>query len=113
MNLLFSSGLPASGYQFERHDDAARAAMVAAILAIEGSTVSADPSVTMVESEAQNCIYLITEPGHFAHPSIVRRALAASKDGRCIEVSGFTAAAPETMATWIAQFEEQDAQIRR
>lgn len=112
INLLFSSGLPASGYQFRRHDHEARAAMVAAILAASGSSVTAGPSVTMVEAEAESCIYLITEPGHFAHPSIVRRALVSANDGRGVEVSGFTAAAAETMAVWIAQFKEQDAQMR-
>ena len=113
VDLLFSSGLPTSGYQFERLDEAARAAMVDAILGTDGRTMSARPSVTMVEEEAENCIYLITEPGHFAHPSILKRALVMSNDGRSIAVSGFTAAAADTMATWIAQFETQDAQMRR
>jgi len=112
INLLFSSGLPAFGYQFQQHDNEARTAMVAAILGASGSSVSAGPSVTMVEAEADSCIYLITDPGHFAHPSIVKRALASSADGRCVQVSGFTAGAPETMTTWIAQFEEQDTQMR-
>ena len=113
INLLFSSGLPAFGYRFERHDDDARAAMVASIVGGRGSTVSARPSVTMVEADAANCVYLITEPGHFAHPSIMKRALVTSPEGRSIEVSGLTAAPSETMATWMAQFEEQDAQMRR
>jgi hypothetical protein len=107
--LLFGAGLPVSGYQFEQHAPQARAAMVNSIVAAEGAVVTEGPSVTMVEAVPENILYLITQPGHFAHPSIMKRALAAD---RRIDVSGFTAGAPGPMAAWMAQFEEQDAQMR-
>lgn len=111
--LLFGSGLSGAGYRFEQHDAASRAAMVSRILATKGAAVTEQPSVTLVAHEAQNTIYLITQAGHFAHPSILKRALVAANGARHVDVSGFTAGAAEPMATWMAQFEEQDAQMRR
>lgn len=112
VNLLFGSSLPTSGYQFAQHEAAARAAMVSRILAAQGADSTDGPSVTLVEVEPEKTLYLVTQPGHFAHPSILKRALVASDQGRHIEVSGYTAGEPAPMAAWMAQFEEQDAQMR-
>ena len=48
VNLLFGSGLPTSGYHFEPHDSADRAAMVAPILAATGPHPTPDPTAPPV-----------------------------------------------------------------
>jgi len=113
VHLLFSAGLPAFGYEFRHHSLADRALLVQEIQGRQGVVVIEAQSVTMVEVEKENTIYLITEPGHFAHPSVLKRTLVRQKQRRSVEVSGFTACSSETMSTWMAQFKEQDAQMRQ
>jgi hypothetical protein len=112
INLLFSSGFPSFGYQFQHHSIADRNLMLQNILSEQGAVVTDGPSVTLVEIEKMDTIYLITQSGHFAHPSILKRSLAYQQKSRSVEVSGFTACAPKEMAMWMAQFKEQDAQMR-
>lgn len=112
VSLLFGAGLPTIGYQFERLPAGSRNSMVREILAEHGAVVTEGPSLTLVEVENKNALYLITQAGHFAHPSILKRALTKQAHGRCVEVSGFTASDPDIMAVWMAQFEEQDARMR-
>jgi hypothetical protein len=112
VHLLFSSGIPAYGYEFRHHSLTDRELMRKDVLAQPGAVAFETPSVTMVEIEMENTIYLITQAGHFAHPGILRRSLVKQNAQRNIEVSGFTVGSPETMSTWMAQFQQQDGQIR-
>jgi hypothetical protein len=107
--LLFGPGLPVTGYDFSSQPEDERDAMVAALLATPGIALTEAPMVTMVEVEADGAIWLVTQPGHVAHPSLLRRALAASGAGRVIETTGWTAADPAVMRTWVEQFRTQDA----
>lgn len=113
VHLLCNAGLPGTAYHFQQYSIEQRASLVQAILRHADAIVTEAPSVTMVELEAEHTLYLITQPGHFAHPSILRRALQVRDGQRCVEVSGFTAATPASMTTWIEQFREQDTQLAR
>jgi hypothetical protein len=106
--LLFGPGLAVTGYEFTRHGIDQRDAMVAALLATPGIALTQAPMVTMVEIEAQGALWLVTQPGHFAHPSLLRRALVVAGAERAIETTGWTAADPAVMRTWVEQFRSQD-----
>lgn len=108
MTLLFNAGLPVSGYEFERHPLSERQVMLQQLFANPGAVVSRNPAVTSVEMEAEQAIYLVTETGHFAHPSVIRRSLVVHQGIKTIEVRGFTAAPSEVMSTWVSQFRAQD-----
>jgi hypothetical protein len=108
MTLLFNAGLPVSGYEFEQHGLVEREAMLQRLSADTDTTVTTNPAVTLVEIEAEQAVYLVTEAGHFAHPSIIRRSLVVHGGVKSVQVKGFTAAAPDIMSTWLGQFRMQD-----
>lgn len=108
MTLLCNAGLPVSGYDFEQHSLNEREAMLHGLFATTGTVVTNNPAVTLIEIEAEQAIYLITQPGHFAHPSIIRRSLLMHEGTKIIQVRGFTAAPSEIMLTWLSQFHMQD-----
>jgi hypothetical protein len=108
MTLLFNAGLPVSGYGFEHHALGEREAMLQQLFANNDTTVTTNPAVTLVEIEAEQAIYLVTETGHFAHPSIIRRSIVVRDGVKTVQVSGFTAASLDLMSTWIGQFRVQD-----
>jgi hypothetical protein len=114
--LLFATGLPVNGYEFSSHTAEERAAMLAEIVATPGIAITQGPSVRYVEVEAEAAVWIVTEPGHFAHPSLLKRVLVsenAGKNGaRAIRVTGWTAAAPALMAQWVAMFRTQDEHMR-
>lgn len=112
INLLFAGGLPSTGYQFQQVSLAARDGLADALLARTDALVSEGPSLRLVEAENDHTVYLVTLPGHFAHPSILQRTLVETGGERGVVVSGVTAAAAETMAVWMAQFETQDKLMR-
>jgi hypothetical protein len=113
MTLLFSAGLPVAAYEFERHSLNEREAMCRQLLATAGTVITNNPSVTLVEIEAEQTIYLITETGHFAHPSILCRKLFVNGNVRTIQMKGFTAAPSDIMSTWLDQFRVQDELVGR
>lgn len=113
MAALFSAGLPAGGYTFIRHSIPQRDAMLRQISADGKPMDTANPVLAMVAVDSQQTIFLITRPGHFAHPSIIRRSLVVSDGTRTVQIDGYTAAAGEIMATWLSQFREQDKLTRR
>lgn len=108
MTLLFNAGLPVSGYEFERHPLKEREAMLQQLFANTGVAVTTNPAVTLIEMESEQAIFLITQAGHFAHPSIIRRSLSLLEGVKTIQVRGFTAAPSEVMSTWLSQFRVQD-----
>lgn len=108
MTLLFNAGLPVSGYEFEQHSLHEREAMLQQLFVNTCAVVTRNPAVTWVEIEAEQAIYLVTETGHFAHPSIILRSLVARQGLKTIQVRGFTAAPSEVMSTWVSQFRVQD-----
>jgi hypothetical protein len=110
--LLFATGLPVNGYEFSSHAVEEREAMLAEIAARPGIAITAGPSVRYVEVEAEATVWIVTEPGHFAHPSLLKRALVSDNGARAIRVTGWTAAAPALMAQWMAQFRTQDEHMR-
>jgi hypothetical protein len=110
--LLFATGLPVSGYDYSSHTLEEREAMLAEILAKPGISITEGPAVRYVEVEAEGTIWLVTEPGHFAHPSLLKRALVSENGARAIRVTGFTAAEPAIMAQWIAMVRTQDEHMR-
>jgi hypothetical protein len=110
-NLLFSSSITTEGYDFQFISHEERESIVQKILSDSSAAVSEGPSLTLVEIESEGTIYLITQAGHFAHPSILKRELSTKQNPRRIQVSGVTACAPEIMSTWMEQFREQDAQM--
>jgi hypothetical protein len=110
--LLFATGLPVSGYDYSSHTVAEREAMLAEIHAKPGIAITQGPAVRYVEVEGEGTIWLITEPGHFAHPSLLKRALVNEHGTRAVRVTGFTAAEPALMAQWIAMFRTQDEHMR-
>ena len=110
--LLFATGLPVGGYDFSAHSMEEREAMLAEIVATPGMVATEGPSVRYVEVEAEGAIWIVTEPGHLAHPSLLKRELVTENGGRAIRVTGFTAADPARMAQWIAMFRTQDEHMR-
>ena len=112
-NLLFGAGVSMHGYDFQPVSPVERESMARKILSDADALISNGSSLTFVELASAQTIYLITLDGHFAHPSILKRELVETSDSRRILVSGFTACDPEVMATWMAQFREQDIQMAR
>lgn len=112
-NLLFSSGIPTDGYDFDRTSAVEREIMVEEITSIPDAIISEGSSLTFVEVESKRTIWLITREGHFAHPSMLKRALSGHGQSRAIQVSGFTECRSEVMMTWMEQFREQDIQMFR
>jgi hypothetical protein len=110
--LLFATGLPVSGYEYSSHTVKERQAMLAEIGAKPGIVITEGPAVRFVEVAAEGTIWLVTEPGHLAHPSVLKRALVSENGARAIRVTGFTAAEPALMAQWIAMFRTQDEHMR-
>jgi hypothetical protein len=110
--LLFATGLPVSGYNFSSHTLAERQAMLAEIVAKPGVAITEGPAVRFVELKEEGTIWLVTEPGHLAHPSLLKRELVSENGARAIRVTGFTAAEPALMAQWIAMFRTQDEHMR-
>jgi hypothetical protein len=108
MTLLFNSGLPTGGYHFLQHSLAEREVMVEQLFARADTVVTTVPAVTMVEIEVEQVVYLITQPGHFAHPSIMQRSLVRQGKSKAIRTTGFTAEGQEVMSTWLNQFRQQD-----
>jgi hypothetical protein len=106
--LLFATGLPVSGYDVSSQSLEEREAMLAEIYASPGAAITEGPSVRYVEVEPEGTIWIVTEPGHFAHPSLLKRELISENGARAIRVTGFTAADPALMAQWIAMFRTQD-----
>jgi hypothetical protein len=113
MTLLFNTGLPTIEAGVQMHTESARDAMLAALLGQADIVVAPGPAIRRIESTARQTIWLVTDPGHLAHPSILCRALVGSGAGRHVQVAGFTAAAPESMRAWMDQFSDQDVAIRR
>jgi hypothetical protein len=113
MQLLCGSGLPTRGYRFERATVEELNAMAQSLRAYQGAQCSDAPSVTLIEIDAEDAVHLVTRPGHFAHPSILHRRLAADVQGRYIDIDGHTTADDAIMQTWLRQFMEQDVQIQR
>jgi len=113
MLLLCGSGLPARGYRYERTTAEELGAMADALRARRGTQSSDAQSVTLIEVDAEDAVYLLTRPGHFAHPSILSRRLTLEQQARCVDVVGHTAADDAVMQTWMRQFMEQDARMRR
>jgi hypothetical protein len=110
--LLFATGLPVSGYDVSSQSVDEREAMLAEIVAKPGIAVTEGPAVRYVEVEEEGTIWIVTEPGHLAHPSLLKRALVSENGARTIRVTGFTAAEPALMAQWIAMFRTQDEHMR-
>jgi hypothetical protein len=110
--LLFATGLPVSGYGVSSQSVDEREAMLAEIVAKPGIAITEGPAVRYVEVEEEGTIWIVTEPGHFAHPSLLKRALVSDNGRRAVRVTGFTAAAPVLMSQWIAQFRTQDEHMR-
>ena len=110
--LLFATGLPVSGYDYSFQSLEERDAMLAEILARPGIAITEGPSLRYLEAEAEGAIWIVTEPGHFAHPSLLKRALVNEHGTRAVRVTGFTAAEPALMAQWIAMFRTQDEHMR-
>ena len=84
--------------------------MLARLAALPGAVAGTGPSLRSIEVDDQDerAIYLVTEPGHFAHPSILWRGLIDVDGARAIEVRGWTAADADVMARWVEQFRTQD-----
>lgn len=113
LNTLLNSGLPGHGYTLAVIASEEREAAVAAILDADGIVREDFPSLTVVASEEEQTVRLITQPGHFAHPSILERRLVLTADGRSIAVSATTCAAVEVAARWVEQFMEQDRTVHK
>jgi hypothetical protein len=110
--LLFATGLPVSGYDYSLHTVEERQAMLAEIYAKPSIAITEGPAVRFVEVEAEGTIWLVTQPGHLAHPSLLKRALVSENGARAVRVTGFTAAEPALMSQWIAMFRTQDEHMR-
>jgi hypothetical protein len=110
--LLFATGLPVSGYDFSAHTVPEREAMLAEILEKPGIAITEGPAVRYVEVADEGTIWLVTQPGHLAHPSLLKRELVSENGARAVRVTGFTAADPVLMAQWIAMFRTQDEHMR-
>jgi hypothetical protein len=108
MTLLFNSGLPAGPYDVVRHSLAEREQMLEQLSGRTDTVVTANPAVMLLEIESEQTVYLITQQGHFAHPSIMRRSLVMQGGARAVRMTGFTAARDDIMSTWLEQFREQD-----
>jgi len=112
-NLLFSSGIATDGYDFGVMPVTDLQQISEEIITSSDARVSERPSLTFVEFESSKTIWLVTRPGHFAHPSALKRKLSRIGKTRIIEVSGLTAGNPEVCRVWMEQFREQDAQMNR
>jgi hypothetical protein len=112
-NLLFSSGIATDGYYFDVVTLTDLQQISEEITRFSDARISETPSLTFVEIESSKTIWLVTCPGHFAHPSALKRKLSEIGNARIIEVSGVTAGNPEVCREWMAQFREQDALMDR
>ncbi|MET3116642.1 hypothetical protein AAKU64_000848 [Undibacterium sp. GrIS 1.8] len=112
LTLLFGSGLSSIEIPFKTLSKESLTLMIQEIVAKRASSVSHNPSLKIVELEQESTIYLITQPGHFAHPSILKRSIKKLEHENCVEVAGFTVCDPDTMEVWMTQFREQDSVIR-
>ncbi|MCU6497612.1 hypothetical protein LPN04_07400 [Rugamonas sp. A1-17] len=112
-NLLFSSGIATDGYDFDVVSVPGLKKIREEITASSNARVSERQSLTFVEIESSSTIWLVTRPGHFAHPSALKRKLSEIGKTRIIQVSGITAGDPEVCRVWMEQFREQDAQMVR
>lgn len=113
MTLLCNAGLPASGYDFELHSLNEREALLERLCAAPGVVVTNHAAVTLIEDKAAHAIYIVTRPGHFAHPSMIQRAILRHDGARTVQVRGFTAADPAIMSAWLGQFRAEDELIRQ
>jgi hypothetical protein len=107
-NTLLNSGLAGHGYSATAVSVDERQATLDALLRRNDICREDGPCVTVVEVESEELMYLITQQGHFAHPSILKRKLVTTSDGRGIEVSAQTCASMELAEKWLGQFQEQD-----
>jgi hypothetical protein len=110
--LLFATGLPVSGYEYSSQSVPEREAMLAELYAKPGIAITDGPAVRYVEVEEEGTIWLVTQPGHLAHPSLLKRSLINEKGARAVRVTGFTAAAPALMSQWVEMFRTQDEHMR-
>ncbi|QJE01666.1 hypothetical protein HH212_17885 [Massilia forsythiae] len=113
MTLLFDAGLPTAGYGFSRQTPAERDALLADLTGRPDAVVTRSPGISLVELEDEQTVYLVTEAGHFAHPSVLRRSVVLKEGRRTVETRGFTVAPGGVMSTWVDQFREQDALMGR
>lgn len=107
-NALLNSGLPGHGYVATSVSSETREAALGTLLVREDACKEDGPCVTIVEVDSEATLYLVTQPGHFAHPSILKRTLVTTRGGRGVEVSAQTCASMELAEKWLAQFKEQD-----
>jgi len=110
--LLFATGLPVHGYDFSLHSLAERQAMLAELYATPGIAITDGPAVRYVEVEEEGAIWLVTQPGHLAHPSLLKRTLVSEQGARAIRVTGYTAAPPALMSQWVEMLRTQDEHMR-
>jgi hypothetical protein len=110
--LLFATGLPVSGYEYSSQSVPEREAMLAELYAKPGIAITDGPAVRYVEVEEEGTIWLVTQPGHLAHPSLLKRSLNSENGARAVRVTGFTAAAPALMSQWVEMFRTQDEHMR-
>jgi hypothetical protein len=78
-----------------------------------GARVRDESGIVRVEVDSERAIYFFTQPGHFAHPSVVIRKVE-QRDGTIgFRTEGFTSGDKAVFDRWIAAFHEQDEQRRR
>lgn len=108
MTRLFYAGLPVSGYDFAPQTAGERTAMLQQLSAMPGTVVTQNAPREIHRIRRRTGALPGHRAGHFAHPSIMRRALVRDAGGNSIRVTGFTGAPPDLMATWMDQFRLQD-----
>jgi hypothetical protein len=107
-NTLLSSGLPGHGYELTTISPAERAAFLGDLLARTDIRREDGPAITVVEIASENTLHVVTQQGHFAHPSMLTRTLGSSNGMRSVAVSVRTCASVALAQDWINQFRQQD-----
>lgn len=78
-----------------------------------GSRVVQERNLTRVEVSSERAQYYFTQPGHFAHPSVVIRKVEVKNGTIDVTTQGFTTGDKAVFNRWLAAFLEQDAQRSR
>ena len=78
-----------------------------------GSRVVQERNLTRVEVSSERAQYYFTQPGYFAHPSVVIRKVEEKSGTINLTTRGFTTGDKAVFDRWLATFLEQDAQRRR
>ncbi len=79
------------------------------IVALDGAVIRPGAGVTQVEVESDRTLYFFTNPGHAAHPAVVRRRMLRRDDQVVVETEMVAEGDRIAAESWLTDFAVQDA----